>query len=137
MVVGLSALLRNSLESASSQQVALDEELRLLGITSTSSASAWASACAWSGRMAPEARAAMVPPLLLQPLVENAVRHGISRRLAPGTLRVLAVVEAGSLCLEVHDDGAGQSAAAASASAWAPRASGLQALYGAGPRWTC
>src|SRR5207342_65641 len=71
MIVGLSALLRNSLEA-----------------------------------VAPEARAALVPPLLLQPLVENAVRHGISRRLGAGTIRVLAMREGAQLRLEVHDDGA-------------------------------
>jgi len=110
MVVGLSALLRNSLESASSQQVALEEELRLLGYYLEIERIRLGERMRVEWAVAPEARAALVPPLLLQPLVENAVRHGISRRLTPGTIRVLAMIEAGRLCLEVHDDGAGQSA---------------------------
>jgi two-component system, LytTR family, sensor kinase len=52
-------------------------------------------------------RALRVPGLLLQPLVENAVRHGAARRAGPTRVRVRAWREQGSLCLEVHDDGPG------------------------------
>jgi LytS/YehU family sensor histidine kinase len=48
-----------------------------------------------------------VPPLLLQPLVENAVRHGIAPRRMGGTIRIAAVVRNGALALEVGDDGVG------------------------------
>ena len=61
----------------------------------------------------------VVPPFTLQPLVENAIRHGIAPRRAGGTLWILARVEPGTpdcLLLEVRDDGAGCAPAAASAS---------------------
>jgi len=131
MVVGLSALLRNSLESASSQQVALEEELRLLGHYLDIERIRLGERLRVEWAVAPEARSALVPPLLLQPLVENAVRHGISRRLAPGTIRVLAAIEGGSLCLEVHDDGAGQSAGGGFGIGLGTTRERLQALYGA------
>ena len=50
-----------------------------------------------------------VPPLILQPLVENAVRHGVAPRRRGGRVAVRVACEAGgSLCLEVEDDGVGQ-----------------------------
>jgi signal transduction histidine kinase len=55
----------------------------------------------------PEALELAVPPLLLQPLVENAVRHGIAPRRSGGSLRLAARVDGDSLVLEVSDDGVG------------------------------
>jgi hypothetical protein len=53
------------------------------------------------------ARGVMVPPFLLQPIVENAVKHGIAPSSSPGTVRVSAKVRDGRLDLEVHDSGTG------------------------------
>lgn len=58
-------------------------------------------------RIDPAARDCLVPTLLLQPLAENAIRHGISRRAEPGTLRVSAQLVGERLLLEVEDDGPG------------------------------
>lgn len=55
----------------------------------------------------PEARACLVPPLLLQPLVENAIRHGISASADAGRVRVSAEVVGDALVLVVADDGPG------------------------------
>jgi len=52
-------------------------------------------------------RTAPLPPLLLQPLVENAVQHGLEPALDGGTVRVQARAEGGYLVIEVHDDGRG------------------------------
>jgi signal transduction histidine kinase len=57
--------------------------------------------------VAPGARDLLVPPLLVQPLVENAIRHGLTRRDAPGHIRIGASVRNGSLTIEVHDNGVG------------------------------
>ncbi len=53
------------------------------------------------------AAAALVPDLITQPLVENAVRHGVARRAEAGTIRIAARVIGDSLEMTVRDDGAG------------------------------
>ena len=55
----------------------------------------------------PEARAARIPGLLLQPLVENAVGHGIAPVPGGGTVRIGAQMDGDRLVVEVEDDGAG------------------------------
>ncbi len=61
----------------------------------------------------PEAlRDVPVPPLLMQPLVENAIKHGLEPHVGGGTLRVRASAVDGELWLDVEDDGAGYDAAA-------------------------
>jgi signal transduction histidine kinase len=55
----------------------------------------------------PETMECLVPPLILQPLVENAVRHGISAVSTAGTLQVRAAVDGALLRLTVCDDGPG------------------------------
>lgn len=58
-----------------------------------------------------EARAAVVPPLLLQPLVENAIRHGLEPRAEGGSVHIHAAVRFGQLEMTVQDDGVGLAAA--------------------------
>jgi sensor histidine kinase YesM len=55
----------------------------------------------------PDALQATVPHLVLQPLVENAIRHGIAPRLAGGKVDIVAQRENGVLRLKVRDDGVG------------------------------
>lgn len=57
--------------------------------------------------IAPETLDAQVPHLLLQPLVENAVRHGVSKLSSNGKLRILASQDGHSLHLVIHDNGPG------------------------------
>jgi LytS/YehU family sensor histidine kinase len=61
----------------------------------------------------PATHALAVPPLILQPLVENAVRHGISARSSAGRVRVEARREGDTLVLIVDDDGPGMAAVSA------------------------
>lgn len=65
----------------------------------------------------PDLAAQPVPPLLLQPLVENAIRHGLEPHVAGGRLVVSARAEAGTLVLAVRDTGVGLAAAAAQGTA--------------------
>lgn len=58
-------------------------------------------------RASPEARTCLVPPLLLQPLVENAIRHGVSASSEAGRVSVSAKLVDGRLIVIVSDDGPG------------------------------
>jgi two-component system, LytTR family, sensor kinase len=57
--------------------------------------------------IAPECFDAQIPHLLLQPVVENAVRHGVSRRSSPGQVRIVAKHQECRLHVWIRDDGAG------------------------------
>jgi len=60
----------------------------------------------------PELAALAVPPLLLQPLVENAIKHGLEPQRGPGELHVEAALDGATLVLRVADTGRGLEAAA-------------------------
>ncbi|MCG2585696.1 sensor histidine kinase [Massilia sp. TS11] len=87
--------------------------------------------------LAPELAACQLPPLLLQPLVENAIIHGLEPKIDGGTLSVRASRDAGRLLLEVADSGLGLAAAPASKGTrlgLANTRERLQALYGSAAR---
>ena len=61
--------------------------------------------------LSPECRDWPIPPLILQPLVENSVKHGLLAREGPGLVRLVARRENGCLAVLVEDDGVGMDAA--------------------------
>jgi sensor histidine kinase YesM len=61
----------------------------------------------WKVQVTETARRSIFPPMLLQPLVENAVRHGIEPKIGGGEIVIAARVEDGRLYCEVSDDGVG------------------------------
>jgi len=63
-------------------------------------------------RIDPRSLHASIPNLILQPLVENAVKHGLSLKMGTGTVRIDAAVDDGLLVLTVGDDGLGMASAA-------------------------
>ena len=81
--------------------------------------------------------AVRVPPLVLQPIVENAVKHGISRKLGGGTVSIDAAIDGALLTLTVGDDGSGCRSASSTRSTSRRRAAqparALERLYGPGP----
>lgn len=106
MLAGLGDLLRGVLEEERPSEVPLREELdflaRYLAIEQIR-----ADRLQVRMEVAPELMDARVPNLILQPLVENAIRHGISRSSAAGLVEIGAWRENGSLLLSVRDDGPG------------------------------
>ncbi|MBI5900740.1 MAG: histidine kinase [Rhodocyclales bacterium] len=84
----------------------------------------------------PELLAREFPPMLLQPLVENAIRHGLEPKLGAGRLRISGRRSGGLMVLTVADDGVGLAQAAASGSGLglANIRARLAALFGPGGR---
>jgi two-component sensor histidine kinase len=106
MVTGLSELLRVSLGNAE-QEVRLDRELEVLRHYLDIQLVRFSDRLSVRFDIDPAARDAMVPSLLLQPLVENAIKHGISPRVAAGHLHISVRRHNEKLSLEVGDDGVG------------------------------
>jgi LytS/YehU family sensor histidine kinase len=107
MVTGLSELLRVSLGNAGEQEVRLDRELEVLRHYLDIQLVRFSDRLSVRFDIDPGAREAMVPSLLLQPLVENAIKHGISPRVAAGHLHISVRRHNETLSLEVGDDGVG------------------------------
>jgi two-component system LytT family sensor kinase len=59
--------------------------------------------------VSPEVAREHVPPLILQPVVENALKHGLAPKPGPGQLWISAKIIGGQVCLAVEDDGVGPS----------------------------
>jgi hypothetical protein len=106
-LAALRALLMSPLTAAASVEVTLDEELGLLEAYLAIQRTRFGDRLTVTTSVDPAARPLFVPRFLLQPLVENAVRHGTSRRAAAGTIDVTAKVRDGNLVLVVRDDGPG------------------------------
>ncbi|HSJ10689.1 MAG TPA: histidine kinase, partial [Longimicrobiales bacterium] len=107
MLTLLSDLLRLSLEQKE-QVVSLREELGFLDHYLEIEQVRFKDRLTVERDIEPETLDAEVPTLLLQPLVENAIRHGVSRRAGPGTVRVEATIDDGEvLQLRVMDTGPG------------------------------
>lgn len=107
MISGLSELLRTSLHSAAEPEVSLDRELETLGHYVAIQQLRFNDRLRVTTSIDAAACDALVPSLLLQPLVENAIRHGIAPRAAPGCVEVSASVESGMLRVQVSDNGVG------------------------------
>jgi signal transduction histidine kinase len=107
MISGLSDLLRHALESADAQQVALKEEVKFIELYLDIQKVRFSDRLSVQIEIAPDTLNALVPNLVLQPLVENAIRHGISLKNSSGLLSIKSYCENGSVRLIVSDDGPG------------------------------
>lgn len=107
MVTKLSKFLRFSLDNDPLQKITLDEELEAIGLYLSIEKVRFEERLRLEQDIEAEARKALIPSLLLQPLVENAIKYGIARSETGGLLRIAARVFAGDLLLELSDDGPG------------------------------
>jgi two-component system LytT family sensor kinase len=110
MMTQLSDLLRLSLETSGAQEVPLKVELDFLDRYVEIQRARFPDRLHMGFTIQPEALDALVPSFLLQPLVENAIRHGIAQSSAPGSVEIIARRVNGLVELAVRDNGAGFSA---------------------------
>ena len=107
MLVRLSDLLRMSLDTAGRQHVTLREELDFLRKYLEIEQTRFQDRLRIDFDVDQNLLDAEVPNLVLQPLVENAIRHGISKMAGAGIIEVTAAERDGNLCLRVCDNGPG------------------------------
>lgn len=111
MIARLSDLLRMSLQRVGVQEVPLKEELDFLSKYLEIEQTRFRDRLTVVFDVQAETLHALVPNLLLQPLVENAIKHGIGPRPTPGQIAVRARINGALLELDVQDNGVGLSAA--------------------------
>jgi two-component system LytT family sensor kinase len=144
----LGDLLRLSLQHSGRQEVMLRQELEFLERYLEIQQTRFQDRLTVHFDADPDTLDALVPTLVLQPLVENAVRHAIEPRAAPGHLDIRARRQDGRLTLEVADDGPGLGPATpgdingtaipstGSGIGLANTRARLEQLYGSGHRFT-
>lgn len=107
MLVGLSELLRQTLDNAGQPEVPLRQELEWLELYLKLQQMRFSDRLQVRWDIAPDTLDALVPNLITQPLVENAIRHGLAPRAAPGLLVLSAQRVGARLELQISDDGVG------------------------------
>lgn len=107
MVQRLAALLRTSLDACEQNYVPLREELKLVTDYLEIERARFRERLSYSIDVEPSLESLPVPPLTLQPLVENSVKYAISPRTSGGVIRISARLRKTTLALEVWDDGPG------------------------------
>ena len=107
MVAAISDFLRMVLNSSKEQEVTLDRELSLLQHYLDIQRVRFGDKLRVNIEMEEGLRYAMVPSLILQPLVENAIRHGIGPRASGGTIHVMMKTLGDNLSIDIIDDGIG------------------------------
>ncbi len=107
MVGRLAELLRRTLETDGTAEVPLATELELVNRYLDIEAVRFQDRLRVRWEIASETRAAGVPAMILLPLVENAVRHGVAARPGPGQVGIRACRADGTLRVEIWDDGPG------------------------------
>jgi len=103
----LAQVFRYTLRKSGSEWVRLDEEVEFVAAYLRVEQARFGERLAVEVAVAPEAAAVPVPAMCIQPLVENALRHGVSAVEGRGEVRLSAAMEGGLLMVEVCDNGPG------------------------------
>src|SRR5262245_34766614 len=107
MVTALSRFLRYSLDNDPMQRVSLDQELTALHLYLDIEQVRFDERLTVTSNIEVSARRALLPSLLLQPIVENAIKYAIAPRESGGTIRIDASVRGARLHVSITDDGPG------------------------------
>jgi two-component system LytT family sensor kinase len=134
MIARLGDLLRATLENANKQEVPFKEELDFIEPYLEIEKARLGARLTIHMDIDPRVMDARVPNMLLQPLVENAIRHGIAPRVEPGRIEIHAQRQNGRLRLDVTDDGPGAPSPVAPGIGLTNTRARLEMLYGAAQR---
>jgi two-component system, LytTR family, sensor kinase len=104
-IAQLGELLRFVMEKFDQQELPLEQELEFIRCYLEVERVRFGDKLGVTLDVDPETLACIVPSLLLQPLVENAIKHGIAQRLAPGQVAITAGRHGDRLLIEVKNDG--------------------------------
>ena len=107
MVGSLSAFLRHSLDSDPEQRVPLSQEIDALNLYLGIEQLRFGERLTVTMDIEPATRAALVPSLILQPLIENAIKYAVSKREEGGRIELVARRDGDMLDLHLRDDGPG------------------------------
>ena len=107
MIARLGDFLRLTLDNSGAQEVSLQKELDFLKCYLEIERIRFQDRLTVNMEVEPQTLDARVPNLILQPIVENAIKHGISPRAAPGRIDIRAKRENGLLRLQIEDNGRG------------------------------
>jgi sensor histidine kinase YesM len=107
MIGSLGQMLRLSLDSGAEAEMPLERELEFLDSYLEIEQIRFGDRLTVKRDIAPEIRGALVPTFILQPLVENAIRHGIEPIGSPGTIEIAARLVDDRLMISIHDSGVG------------------------------
>jgi signal transduction histidine kinase len=103
----LASVFRYTLDATRTEWVALEDELRFVTSYLRIEKARFEGRLAYLIDLGPQTETVRIPPMILQPLVENAVRHGIASRIEGGVVRLSAKLSDGRLELVVEDSGSG------------------------------
>lgn len=130
MIAGLSDFLRRVLEESDRQEAPLGDEMDFVQKYLDIQKARFADRLNLDVRVPDELLSAQLPTLILQPLAENAVKHGIAKRAQGGTIRISAFRSGGMLNLTVYNDGPKHRSGPTSGIAISNVRNRLQRLYG-------
>jgi two-component system, LytTR family, sensor kinase len=105
MMLRLSELLRYALEVSRHERVTLEEELSVVEAYLELESLQFEDRLRWEVKVSEEGRRAKLPPMVVQQLVENAIKHGISKRPHGGEITIRGSVEEGALMIDVENSG--------------------------------
>ncbi len=106
MLLHLSELLRYSLEAGRRDKVPLSEELHIVEGYLALEKLQFENRLRWSINISEAARDALIPPMLVQQLVENAIKHGVAQQTTGGEVSISAEARGGGIDLRVENTGA-------------------------------
>lgn len=106
-IARLAGLLRTTLDQTEEQTVTLREELEFIKRYLEIEKIRFEERLGIRIVVPEDCMDALLPSLILQPLIENSIRHGIARKIGPGTIEIRARKANGRLIIEAQDDGAG------------------------------